>query len=821
MTSERFYVGFDLGTTNSSVSVFDGKEVHLVRSAMGGNVTPSVVRISAKGGRSVGAKARRFLDRDPENTKSAFKRLMGTEQTLSFPASGIEQKPQELSAEVLKALCADVEQQFGFSVKRAVVTVPALFEIPQSAATAEAGRLAGLEKVELLQEPVASALASGWKAEEANGHWLVYDLGGGTFDVSLLETRDGLLRVIGHSGDNFFGGRDLDNAIVDWAITQLQAQEGCVLERKNPKHQAAIYRLALAAEETKIELTRMQSAALSLAGPLEVDGEEYEVELDLSRDMLEQFCLPMVERSIQICQELLVEHGLQTSDLGQVVLVGGPTVMPLIRREVQEKLGNITDKSLDSMTLVAQGAALFASTANLENQLASARKEEPGHKFWLQYPTMSSDTMPYVIGRMVEPLAGEERPFQVQLKRSDGEWESNVCELDEEDAFVTTVSLLPHQSNTFVLEAKSEDGEIIRCRPKTFNMIHGLSIGEPPLARTIGVALANNGVRVYFMRGIPLPTRRTFVHHSVETVLPGSSGSALRIPIVQGEFEQAHLCRLVGTLEIKGSELHQTLPMGTPIEVTLELDRGGHLKASATIPSIQRMFEEVAQLLVPSCSPDVLSSELSRLRERLEALQGEGFRLGIPKIITRLEQLSIRLDRVEDASLAARGGDEDAGQKARRNLIQVEAELDESESIKKWPELDEKAERDVSSSLHWCSLYGTPIEKKLLNDAIQKVEKARADRSVQELQRYLRMIANLRSASYYRAPDVWKWEFEYVCSSIHQCRNLPLAKELQSKGEAALGSGDTDRLREIVNELWGLLPEDEKQRAKSFHSGVR
>jgi molecular chaperone DnaK len=225
------YVGIDLGTTNSAAAVFDGERVSVVRNAQGATVTPSVVRIDKQGRTTVGTRARRFIEQDPANTAAEFKRLMGTGRAIDFPAAATQKKPEELSAEVLKALRQDIQDQLGVAVERAVISVPALFELPQSSATSEAARLAGFQRVELLQEPIASALAAGWRADDdGGGTWLVFDLGGGTFDASLLETRDGLLRVVGHDGDNFLGGRDFD-----WVITEhLASQLSVVPSRKNP-----------------------------------------------------------------------------------------------------------------------------------------------------------------------------------------------------------------------------------------------------------------------------------------------------------------------------------------------------------------------------------------------------------------------------------------------------------------------------------------------------------------------------------------------------------------------------------------------------------
>jgi len=236
MKPRPLYVGIDLGTSNSTAAAFDGEVLTVVRNGQGSMLTPSVVRIDGRGNVLVGARARRFLDADPANTRSEFKRLMGTTHKLEFPASGNVRRPEELAAEVLKSLRQDVADQLGVAPARAVISVPALFELHQTAATSEAARIAGFERVELIQEPVASAIAAGWSQEKhgqsgSSGPWLVYDLGGGTFDVSLLESQEGMLRVVGHDGDNFLGGRDFDLALVDWILTELEREHGVQISR--------------------------------------------------------------------------------------------------------------------------------------------------------------------------------------------------------------------------------------------------------------------------------------------------------------------------------------------------------------------------------------------------------------------------------------------------------------------------------------------------------------------------------------------------------------------------------------------------------------
>ncbi|HEY2512097.1 MAG TPA: Hsp70 family protein, partial [Polyangiaceae bacterium] len=267
------YLGIDLGTTNSTSAVFDGTQVTSVRTSQGGTLTPSVVRIDARGNVTVGARARRFLETDPKNTRAEFKRLMGTEHQLEFAAAKVAKRPEELAAEVLKSIRADVREQLGFEPDCAVVSVPALFEVAQTAATSEAARLAGFARVEMIQEPVASAIAAGWSSDQGDESWLVYDLGGGTFDVTLLSTKEGLLRVVGHDGDNFLGGRDFDAKVVDWVLAEIERSRGVKIDRADPAHAVALRKLRHAAEEAKIELARAPEAVLSLPELFDVGGE--------------------------------------------------------------------------------------------------------------------------------------------------------------------------------------------------------------------------------------------------------------------------------------------------------------------------------------------------------------------------------------------------------------------------------------------------------------------------------------------------------------------------------------------------------------------
>jgi molecular chaperone DnaK len=827
------YVGIDLGTTNSTAAVFDGEKVTLVRNPQGASLTPSVVRIDGRGSVLVGERARRFLESDPQNTRGEFKRLMGTAQPLEFTAAKAKKKPEELAAEVLKSLRADIQEHLGFVPAHAVIAVPALFELPQSSATSEAARLAGFERVELIQEPVASALAAGWTATETPGAWLVYDLGGGTFDVSLLETRDGLLRVVGHDGDNFLGGRDFDWAVVDHVLAETARVNNVTLSRSDAKLGPSMRKLKSAVEEAKIELTRGNEATITVPGAFDIDGRSVDVDVMLDRATLDGLVAPLVDRSIEVCLRLLKANGLSPSQIERIVLVGGPTVMPGLRSRVKDALGAPFGEGLDPMTLVAQGAALYAATAGLDARAAAA-PDAASKRLWLQYPAMTSDLTPHVVGRLAgagegaaagKTSAKPPMPHWIRLSRVDGQWKSQDIALDGEGAFVALVELVPRRPNVFKVELfeGANERKSVAVSPTNFTIVQGLTIGDPPLSRTVGVALADDTVRVYFERGAPLPARRTFVHQTVETVArtTGASPPILKIPIVQGELSRAHLCRLVGTLEIPGSGIAATLPVGSQVELTLELDRGGHLSARAFVPALSQVFEQVAHLLVPDASPEVLTKSMSELRSRMVALRTEAMRKNAVHTIGKLTFVDCAISEAERDVEAAKGGDLDAGQKARRALIDAEGILDECDAEKRWPELDHEARLALSAGAAFVVEYGTKAEQKLLQEATDAVERARKERDAIELERQLRVVRNLTSAAFHRHPDSTKWLFEDAASEVDRATDLVRAQKLVTDGRRALDRNDMSALRTIVKDLQKLLPADVRERQRGYESGVR
>lgn len=346
-------IGIDLGTTNSCVAVMEGGEAVVIPNPEGARTTPSVVGFKKDGERIVGETAKRQAITNPDRTIISIKRHMGTNHKEVI--DGKEYSPQEISAIILQKLKSDAEAYLGQPVTQAVITVPAYFNDSQRQATKDAGKIAGLDVLRIVNEPTAAALAYGLeKAEDQT--ILVYDLGGGTFDVSILELGDGFFEVKATSGDNKLGGDDFDQVIIDYLVAEFKKENGVDLS----KDKAAVQRLKDAAEKAKKELSGVLTTTISLPFITMVDSVPAHLEMNLTRAKFEELSAELVERTMVPTRQALKDAGLSTSEIDKIVLVGGSTRIPAVQEAVKKLTGKEPHKGVNPDEVVALGAAVQA-----------------------------------------------------------------------------------------------------------------------------------------------------------------------------------------------------------------------------------------------------------------------------------------------------------------------------------------------------------------------------------------------------------------------------------------------------------------------------
>ena len=346
-------VGIDLGTVNSEVAVMEGGKPVLIKSAEGEPYFPSIVAFTKEGEMLVGEAAKRQAIMNPEGTIHRIKRKMGTAEKVKV--WGKEFTPEQISAFILQKIKRDAEEYLGEEVKEAVITVPAYFNDDQRQATKDAGKIAGFEVKRILNEPTAAALAYGLD-KEGEHKIAVYDLGGGTFDITIMEVGDGVFEVLSTNGDTQLGGADMDRAIVDYLAEKFKEEHGIDL-REDKK---ALQRLTEAAEKAKMELSSSMQTSIDLPYITVVNNEPKHIQETLTRAKFEQLIEPIVKRTIEPCQQALKDAKLKTDDVDHVVLVGGTTRIPYVRKVVEEIFGKKPERGVDPMECVAFGAAIQA-----------------------------------------------------------------------------------------------------------------------------------------------------------------------------------------------------------------------------------------------------------------------------------------------------------------------------------------------------------------------------------------------------------------------------------------------------------------------------
>lgn len=347
-------IGIDLGTTNSCVSVVENETPVIIPCSTGGQTTPSVVAFTKKGERLVGAAARRQAVTNPDRTISSVKRHMGTDWSVRI--DGKSYNAQTISAMILMQLKKDAEEFLGEPVTDAVITVPAYFNDIQRQSTKDAGRIAGLNVKRIINEPTSAAMSYGLDHGEPQ-KVMVYDLGGGTFDVSIIEIGEGVIEVLSTAGDNHLGGDDFDGRIVDWIVRNFKAQKRVDVS----KDFAAMQRIREAAEQTKKELSTASTSNINLPYLTQVKGEPVHLEMTLTRAVFNELVQDLIERTQTPVQNALSDAGITPSQLGRVLLVGGSTRIPAVQDKVRALTGKEPSRNINPDECVAKGAAILGS----------------------------------------------------------------------------------------------------------------------------------------------------------------------------------------------------------------------------------------------------------------------------------------------------------------------------------------------------------------------------------------------------------------------------------------------------------------------------
>ena len=614
MKRQKIDYGIDLGTTNSSICRMENGNPVLFRTDTLREVMPSCISFTRRQNIKVGDSAFNDLKQDKRratrtwsvgntNTFQEFKRTMGTDTLYHSENMQRDYSSVELSAEVLKALKAFVTDEQPRSV---VITVPAKFTVNQKTATLEAGKMAGFEQCELLQEPIAAAMAYGLTTEAKEGCWMVFDFGGGTFDVALLKVEDGIIQVSDTEGDNYLGGKNLDYAIVDRILLPYMGHHFAIGSMLADAEKKGLLRDALKtyAEELKISLSsKEQYDLLSNLGDLgnDDDGQELELDLVVTREQAFEAMRPLVQKSIDICLDLLRRNNIPPSNLNKIILVGGPTRLPLIRQMLAEQVAPVVDTTVDPMTVVAKGAALYASTRDVDLPDNGQMESVQTVQLEVGYEATTVELTDWVSLRIAPEQHFES--VMAELTRNDKAWSSGKVEITKQGR-VVTVQLKQGCPNSFSINLFDGNGNTLPCFPAEFVIIQGTKVGSSVLPYHIGISVwddqKSDGI---FMpctgleKNKRLPAVGTVRNRRTTSQLrPGIETDCVKIPVYQAddykEKSRAYLYEWVADVVITGDEVPRLIPQGSLVEVTLHVDVSEQMTLEAYFPEYDITVEK-------------------------------------------------------------------------------------------------------------------------------------------------------------------------------------------------------------------------------------
>ena len=602
--------GIDLGTTNSAIAVMENGVPSIKKSSTQKDTTPSIVSINRKGVIHTGdTAANELANQVLRATKTwdgravttdvfkEFKRTMGSLEKYHSKNLKKDFTSQQLSAEIIKALAANAGIDNGGCI---VISVPAKFDVTQKTATVEAARLAGFQYVELIQEPIAAAVAFGVTTGQSDGFWLVFDFGGGTFDAALLRVEGGVQQVIDTEGDSYLGGKDIDYALVESILLPYVKKHYKVDKILALGKKAAMLREALKvyAEMAKVMLSTAPNAeVLSDLGDFGCDdnGNEIELDLTITREMAYPIMEPYFKKAVAICKKVLERNHLDGDQLNKLILVGGPTYSPFLRQMLKEEVSPNVDASVDPMTAVAKGAALYAATRDIPAEFKDA-PDADAVEIDLYYDTMSASLEAYLALKFKDTFVVPDG-LTIELIRGDGAWNSGKIPYDE-TGIVIDLALAPHVANNFTIRIQDGFGRNIKVSPDKLTILQGLQVSAAPLPYHIGFGVWNNEKErqefvpfIGLEKGKPVPAFG--VAHARKTTMrlvPGDESSFLRIPVYQAasyvSCSPASLYEHVADVLITGKDVVKEIPAGSEVEVKVEVDSSELMRFVVTVLNI-------------------------------------------------------------------------------------------------------------------------------------------------------------------------------------------------------------------------------------------
>jgi molecular chaperone DnaK len=819
--------GIDLGTTNSLIAKFDKGTVEVFKNPTGFKETlPSVVGF--RNNRIlVGEQARAFVERDPKNVVSRFKRKMGTTETFKIASLSTSKSPVELSAFVLKELKAFIHS--GEKPEAVVLTIPASFDTVQSNATKEAGYEAGFKQVVLLQEPIAASLAYANKEKDAdlkNSQWIVYDLGGGTFDVALVRIIEGELTVVDHEGDNYLGGSDFDAMIVEHLIVpnlKRLANFGehlADMRSEKGKYNRLWNILLHKAEEGKVTLSTKTSADIDFDVEDE-DGKTVNCLMEITRSEFEALIKDAVDSTANMLKHILTRNSLRGEDLEFVLMVGGSTYVPYVRQRIEELLGIKVNTAIDPTNAIAIGAAYFAATKEIkinQQEVSNSATSQGTLKIKVSYNKASQEQEELFSAK----IEGNTEGLFYRITRDDGAFDSGLREL--KPRVVEDLPLQESAFNFFTFKIYNGSNDEIPCGIETIQIAHGkYSVAGQMLPDDLSlvkddISIQDTRLERIFARNSVLPSRAKKTVEVGKTIVHGSDDE-LRIIVVEGPSEHhSSTNKPIGILLISGKQVSRDVLKGTEIDLTFEMSESRDLTVSSYVNATGQEFSQVFDPKPRAVPVDTLASEVNMLEARLsneieDAEENENYQVveGLKKLQGEIDELVgeavlLKIDDVTDDRFKL--------EDKKRRLAQKIHQLTSGKKLEQAKIEYREVKGEVMAMVNQL---GDDRERHQLEELLAREHAVVTSTNVEKVEIATSAFNSLRFAILARTPDFLVGMLEHLLTRRTAMNDQLQAKNLIDAGRRYANIEDWDNLRIINGRLWDLLPQPEQQSSEFKH----
>lgn len=797
------FIGIDLGTTNSAITSFDGKTIRVWKSPEQNDVTPSVIYIAKRGGKFYGKKAYDNAPLNPENTAQLFKRLMGSNTKISI--AGIEMTPEECSTEILQTLYGYLPEEVRNDKRTGVViTVPAAFNQMQKDATKQAAFNAGINKVALIQEPVAAIMCVA-KQQNINGKFVVYDFGGGTFDVAIAERIGNKINLLTNDGISFCGGRDFDKLIFDnIVIPWLRSNFSLPNDFRTNEKYAKLIRIAIwATEQAKIELSAKDSTVIqldeSVARCVDEYGKEIYLDIPLNCEDCNKLIFPLIDQTIEKTREVIESVGLKSDDINHIIFIGGPTQYKPLRKKVSQALGIDANTDINPMTAVSEGAAIYAESVDFDT-VQGGQKSEKGivkaESFGLEFRynarTSSDKAKIAVVFKNADKLT-------FIFKCIETGWMSGKLSLSS--GSIVTVDLPDMGDNSFSVQCYDEAGIEIKLPTSTIIITKTLiNIGKIPCAHSVGVELedsvTHNPILDYLIKKDDLLPKSGTVKYKTAKRISAESSDSISFKLWEGEIaDPIEYNRFIGEITISGKSFdYGIIPVGSEIVCEYAFSDSGNISTKITVPSVgitleKDSYDRLSGQIDFNNDYEKIIDEAQSILDKIEGLSKNIFDQKLNETARKIREYLDRSDELNAEELQtlfelAQNGKGVIATFMRQNKSAV------------WQQQLEETMLTFSA----VEKQATPAQSKQIYSLRDNVQKA-IDANSPTTEKLLDQLHGVVAQAIFNDDKVFIALFYSIAQTPEEFTNPTLYHQLVSQGIKCVQNDDINGLKEVISEL--------------------